>query len=212
MNRVGVLALQGAVSEHLGALRTIGVEAEEVRYPEQVERLDGLILPGGESTTLEKLMRRFEFDQALEVGIERGLAVWGTCAGLILLAQEITSAIEGQRGFSHLPVRVQRNAFGRQLESCEVPVDMPILQGGSFPAVFIRAPGITKCLATEVEILGQHQGMIVAVRWKRMLATSFHPELTDDVRLHRYFLEQVMGIKKDREDGEPTRNFQGSVH
>ena len=193
--KIGVLALQGAVSEHIDVLNDLGVESVAVRYAEELEDLDGLILPGGESTTLEKLMRRFGLDTALAPALERGLACWGTCAGMILLSQEITNAIPDQTGLGHLPVRVVRNCFGRQVDSCETPLEIRGLEGETFPAVFIRAPGIEKALEPEVEILGHHQEMIVAVRYGRILATSFHPELTGDNRLHRFFVEEVVGCK-----------------
>lgn len=190
---IGVLALQGAVREHRDMLTGLGVECCEVRTPEQLESLDGLLMPGGESTTLEKLMRRFGLDVALQEAIDRGMAVWGTCAGMILLAQRITNAIPGQTGLGHLPVVVERNAFGRQVESCETIVEVRGLKPAAFPAVFIRAPRVVESLSAEVETLGTWEGSVVAVRYQRLLATSFHPELTHDDRLHRYFLESVVG-------------------
>ncbi len=193
--KLGVLALQGAVSEHLDVLNDLGVEGLAVRYAEELEDLDGLILPGGESTTLEKLMRRFGLDVALRQALERGMACWGTCAGMILLSQEIANAINGQTGLGHLPVKVVRNCFGRQVDSCETPLEIKGLQGEAFPAVFIRAPGVSDILDPQIEVLAHHQDMIVAVRYGRVLATSFHPELTGDHRLHKFFIEQVVGCK-----------------
>lgn len=188
---VGVLALQGAVAEHVAALRGLGVEAREVRHASDCEGLDGLLIPGGESTTLEKLVRRFGIDEAIRLGVGRGMAVWGTCAGMILIASEIEGAIEGQTGLSLFPMRVRRNAFGRQLASCEVDLEVPSLVGGSFPAVFIRAPVASAVLDSAVETLACFEGQAVALRYRRLMATSFHPELTGDSRLHKAFLELV---------------------
>lgn len=187
---IGVLALQGAVSEHRAMLTSLGASNREVRQPEDFEGLHGLIIPGGESTTLEKLMKRFGLDQALASAISQGLAVWGTCAGMILLATEITNGIAGQTGLGHLPISVERNAFGRQVESCETPLEVEPLEGGPFSAVFIRAPRVVQA-AQDVEIWSKHEGSIVAVRKDRLMATSFHPELTGDDRLHRLFVERI---------------------
>ena len=190
--KVGVLALQGAVSEHREILTLLGVESRAVRFQEDFVDLDALIIPGGESTTLEKLMKRFGLDKILADSIRDGLAVWGTCAGMILLAQEITNGIEGQAGLGHLAVSVERNAFGRQVESCEVPLRIESLKGEDFPAVFIRAPRVVGALSEEVEVLATHQDKIVGVRQGRLLATSFHPELTGDPRLHQFFVEGIV--------------------
>lgn len=196
--KVGVLALQGAVSEHREILASLGVDTRAVRFQEDFADLDALIIPGGESTTLEKLMKRFGLDKALADSIADGLAVWGTCAGMILLAQEITNGIEGQEGLGHLAVSVERNAFGRQVESCEVPLRIKSLPGGDFSAVFIRAPRVVSILSEEVEVLATHQDKIVAVRQARLLATSFHPELTGDPRLHQFFVEGIVKGSKAR--------------
>ena len=189
---IGVLALQGAVSEHRRMLSDIGAPSREVRQAEDFRDLKGLIIPGGESTTLEKLMRRFELDKALADAIDGGLAVWGTCAGMILLAREITNGIPGQQGLGHLAVRVERNAFGRQVESCETPLDMTPLGNEPFSAVFIRAPKVIQALDDEVEVWARLQDQIVAVRQDKLMATSFHPELTGDHRLHRLFVEELV--------------------
>lgn len=191
---IGVLALQGAVSEHRRMLSDIGAPSREVRQAEDFRDLKGLIIPGGESTTLEKLMRRFELDKALADAIDKGLAVWGTCAGMILLAREITNGIPGQQGLGHLAVRVERNAFGRQVESCETPLEMTPLGSDPFSAVFIRAPKVIQALDDEVEVWGRLQDQIVAVRQGKLMATSFHPELTGDHRLHRLFVEELAGL------------------
>ena len=189
---IGVLALQGAVSEHRRMLSDIGAPSREVRQAEDFRDLKGLIIPGGESTTLEKLMRRFELDKALADAIDKGLAVWGTCAGMILLAREITNGIPGQQGLGHLAVRVERNAFGRQVESCETPLEMTPLGSDPFSAVFIRAPKVIQALDDEVEVWGRLQDQIVAVRQGKLMATSFHPELTGDHRLHRLFAHRPL--------------------
>lgn len=191
---IGVLALQGAVSEHRRMLSDIGAPSREVRQAEDFHDLKGLIIPGGESTTLEKLMRRFDLDKALAYAIDEGLAVWGTCAGMILLAREITNGIPGQQGLGHLAVRVERNAFGRQVESCETPLEMTPLGSEPFSAVFIRAPKVIQALDDEVEVWARLQDQIVAVRQGKLMATSFHPELTGDHRLHRLFVEELAGL------------------
>lgn len=185
---IGVLALQGAVAEHIGMLRGLGVEAREVRHAQDCQELDGLLIPGGESTTLEKLVRRFGIDAAIKDGVANGMAVWGTCAGMILIAQEIEGGIPGQSGLGLFPMRVRRNAFGRQLASCEVDLPMASLGPEPFPAVFIRAPVATAVLHPDVQILAQWEDRTVALRYQRLLATSFHPELTGDPRLHQQFL------------------------
>ena len=187
---IGVLALQGAVSEHRRMLTDIGAENCEVRLPEHLEGLKGLVIPGGESTTLEKLMKRFGLDIALSTALDQGLAVWGTCAGMILLSQQITNGIPEQHGLGHMAVKVERNAFGRQVDSCEASLPITSLEGGPFPAVFIRAPRVVETLSDEVEVLATHENEIVAVKQGKLLATSFHPELTGDDRLHRLFVEQ----------------------
>lgn len=175
-------------------LSDIGAPSREVRQAEDFHDLKGLIIPGGESTTLEKLMRRFDLDKALADAIDEGLAVWGTCAGMILLAREITNGIPGQQGLGHLAVRVERNAFGRQVESCETPLKMTPLGSEPFSAVFIRAPKVIQALDDEVEVWARLQDQIVAVRQGKLMATSFHPELTGDHRLHRLFVEELAGL------------------
>lgn len=188
---IGVLALQGAVEEHISMLRGLGVEAREVRHAEDCHGLEGLLIPGGESTTLEKLVRRFGIDAAIAQGVENGMAVWGTCAGMILIASEIEGGIAGQTGLGLLPMRVRRNAFGRQLASCEVDLELPVLGDQPFPAVFIRAPVAEAPLESGVRVLAKLEEQIVALDYRRLMATSFHPELTGDARLHRHFLDVV---------------------
>jgi 5'-phosphate synthase pdxT subunit len=185
---IGVLALQGAVAEHVRMLGGLGVRAHEVRHAQDCQELDGLLIPGGESTTLEKLVRRFGIDTAIKDRVASGMAVWGTCAGMILIAQEIEGGIPGQSGLGLFPIRVRRNAFGRQLASCEVDLPIPSLGLEPFPAVFIRAPVASAVLHPGVQTLAQWEGQIVALRYQRLMATSFHPELTGDPRLHQQFL------------------------
>jgi 5'-phosphate synthase pdxT subunit len=192
MPRIGVLALQGDFREHIRALLRLGVEATEVRLPQHLAGLDGLILPGGESTTMGKLAVEFGLLEPLRGLAAGGLPMWGTCAGLILLARD---AGHSQPLIGALDVTVQRNAFGRQLQSFETDLTVPALAEPEppFRAVFIRAPLITG-VGPDVEVLARLDGVegrageIVAVRQGHLLATAFHPELTDDDRFHSYFL------------------------
>lgn len=185
--KVGVLALQGAVAEHMRSLEAVGVEAVAVKRVEQLDELDGLIIPGGESTTIGKLMRKYGFMEAVTSFHQSGKPLFGTCAGLIVLADRI----DGQED-AHLQLMdmtVARNAFGRQRESFETKlpvkgIDEPIT------AVFIRAP-LIKSVGSEVEVLSEYNGEIVTARQGTLLACSFHPELTDDVRLHAYFVDMI---------------------
>jgi 5'-phosphate synthase pdxT subunit len=183
--RVGVLALQGAFREHAEMLRRLGHEAVEVRLPEHLDGLEALILPGGESTTIGKLMETFRLREPLRAFATSGRPVWGTCAGMILLARDVGRQ---QPLLDLMDVRVRRNAFGRQVDSFETPVAIPALGEPPFPAVFIRAPSI-ESVGAGVDVLATlPDGTIVAARQGHLLATSFHPELTDDPRLHAYFL------------------------
>ncbi len=190
---VGVLALQGDVSEHLACLAEAGAEACEVRTRRELDAVDGLILPGGESTTVGKLLARFGLLEPLRRRIESGMPVYGTCTGLILLAREIEDGIDGQPRLGTMDITARRNAFGRQRESFEAPVALQGLGGEPFPAVFIRAPDIASC-GPRVEVLGRMGGRIVAARQGGMLVTAFHPELTGDLRVHRYFGEMVRAV------------------
>ena len=181
---VGVLALQGAVAEHLAALARIDSPALQVRTKEQLAQVDSLILPGGESTTLAKLLEREGLDQAIRQRALAGMPLWGTCAGMILLATEVVGAIPGQNSLGLVDMRVERNAYGRQLDSFETILEVgPV---AAVTAVFIRAP-VVHSVGDGVEVLSQCEGRIVAVRSGNILATSFHPELTQDGRLHAYF-------------------------
>jgi 5'-phosphate synthase pdxT subunit len=195
--RIGVLALQGDVVEHLRALESVGAQPVRVRRPEELDRLNGIIIPGGESTTIDTLSRIFEVREPLVDKIRNGLPAYGSCAGMILLADRIVDGIDDQQTFGGLDITVRRNAFGRQVDSFETDLDLDLddIDGSGFHAVFIRAPWVEKTGA-EVTVLGRvpHRadptgdGAIVAVRQGQLLATSFHPEVTGDRRLHAYFV------------------------
>lgn len=185
--KIGVLALQGAFAEHIAVLRRLGVEAVEVRKAEQLAGLDGLIIPGGESTTIGKLAVDFNLMEPLIEFGERK-PVWGTCAGAILLSKD---ARREQPLLGLMDITVERNAFGRQVESFEADLDVPALEGPPFHAFFIRAPLIEK-VSGDAEVIAQlADGRIVAARQGHLLATSFHPELTKDSRFHEYFLKLI---------------------
>ena len=187
--RIGVLASQGAFAEHIAVLRQLGVEALPVRLPHELEGLDGLIIPGGESTSIRKLM--VDYNLINEIGnlAQNDLPIFGTCAGMILLANEILdSEIEP---LALMDLTVRRNAFGRQRESFETELPIPVLGEKPFPGVFIRAPIIEQS-NSKVEILAKlANGTSVAARQGKLLASAFHPELTDDLRFHQYFLDIV---------------------
>ena len=189
--KIGVLALQGDVREHIVALNECGVTAFPVKTLEEIAEVDGLVIPGGESTTISKLARAFGLFDVIRDRIKNGLPVYGSCAGLILLADKVEDAIIGQESFGGLDVIARRNAFGRQVDSFEVDLQVKGLTEPVFRAVFIRAPWIEK-VGKEVEVLAEVSGHTVAVRSKNILATSFHPELTGDNRLHKYFVEQIV--------------------
>jgi 5'-phosphate synthase pdxT subunit len=188
--RVGVLALQGAFREHIYALEALDVGAVAVRLPKQLDDLAGLIIPGGESTAISKLMESYGFYEPIVARHAEGMAVWGTCAGAILIAKRITEGIEGQRGLDLMDIEVRRNAYGRQTESFEANLDFSHI-GEPYRGVFIRAPWI-ESVSEGVEVLSSHEGHIVAARQGSMLATTFHPELTGDPRIHRYFVQAVV--------------------
>ena len=194
---VGVLALQGDVREHLAALAECGVHPRPVRRPAELVGLDGIVLPGGESTTIDKLSRIFEVRDPLVAALRDGLPAYGSCAGMILLADEVIDGTADQQTFGGLDITVRRNAFGRQSDSFEADVDLTGIPG-PLHAVFIRAPWVERA-GPGVEVLGavavpgQDQRKIVAVRQGGLLATSFHPEMTDDLRVHRYFVDLVRG-------------------
>ncbi|SCF27002.1 pyridoxal phosphate synthase yaaE subunit [Micromonospora viridifaciens] len=210
---IGVLALQGDVREHVAALAGAGADARPVRRPAELDAVDGLVIPGGESTTISKLADIFELREPIDKRIAAGMPVYGSCAGMIMLAAAVLDGRPDQRGFQGIEMTVRRNAFGRQVDSFEAPVEITGVEGGQFHAVFIRAPWVER-VGAGVEVLGRvtdddsrsQRGVrraelesssgptadrIVAVRQGNLLATSFHPELTGDLRLHRYFVDLV---------------------
>jgi 5'-phosphate synthase pdxT subunit len=192
---VGVLALQGDVAEHLAMLQRVGAAARLVRRPREMADLDGILLPGGESTTMQKLAGAFGLLEPLRDAVRSGLPAFGTCAGMILLADTVQNAVAGQTTVGGLDIVVRRNAFGRQVDSFEADVELELDLPVRFHAVFIRAPWVEKAGA-EVEVVGRvasgdSVGRIVAVRQANLLATSFHPELTGDALLHDLFVDMV---------------------
>jgi 5'-phosphate synthase pdxT subunit len=192
---VGVLALQGDVREHLLALTSAGAAARRVRRADELEQVDGLVIPGGESTTISKLADEFGLLDPLRKRIGAGMPVYGSCAGMIMLATEVLDGRSDQQSFGGIEMTVRRNAFGRQVDSFEAPVEIAGVPGPSFSAVFIRAPWVER-VGDGVEVLGRvtegpAAGRIVAVRQGNAVATSFHPELTGDRRLHRWFVDLV---------------------
>ena len=189
--RIGVLALQGAFREHILSVEALDAKAVAVRLPDQLDDCDGLIIPGGESTAISKLMVSYGFYEPIQARHAAGMAVWGTCAGAILIAKEIVDGIPEQRGLELMDVSVQRNAYGRQVDSFEADLQFAHL-GDPYRGVFIRAPWIAS-VGDGVEILAKHEGHIVAAQQGNLMATTFHPELTGDPRIHRYFVEQVVG-------------------
>ena len=188
MNRIGVLGLQGDFEAHVKKLAELGVTASVIRWPGELERLSGLIIPGGESTTIGKVARRWELLEPLQAFGQSGRPLWGTCAGMIVMAHEVSDRAEDQPLLNLMDVTVRRNAFGRQVDSFEADLEVAALGDVPFHAVFIRAPLIER-VGSEVEVLAQlDDGTVVAARQGNLLATAFHPELTDDDRFHRYFL------------------------
>ncbi len=190
--KVGVLALQGAFREHIYALEALDVGAVAVRLPEQLGDCAGLIIPGGESTAIAKLMESYGFYAPIKVRFDEGMAVWGTCAGAILIAREVIDGVAGQRTLGLMDARVRRNAYGRQADSFEADLDFAHI-GEVYRGVFIRAPWLDE-VGEDVEVLARHDGQIVAARQGRLLATTFHPELTGDPRVHRFFVERVVSF------------------
>jgi 5'-phosphate synthase pdxT subunit len=192
--RIGVLALQGDFEAHLRAFTDLGVEARAVKLPEHLTDLDGIILPGGESTTIGKLMVQYGLREPLKQKIEEGFPVWGTCAGLILLAKETDNALASQPLLASIDIRVRRNAFGSQRESFETDLSVPVLGEAPFHAFFIRGPSIESA-GSGVEVLATlDDGTIVAVREGALLGTAFHPEVSGDPRFHHYFLRIVQSV------------------
>jgi 5'-phosphate synthase pdxT subunit len=192
--RIGVIASQGAFVEHIDMLRQLKVEARPVRLAKELAGLDGLIIPGGESTSISKLMVTYNLMDEVGNLARNGLPIFGTCAGMILLASEISSSDVVPLGL--MDIVVGRNVFGRQRESFETELSIPVLGKKPFPAVFIRAPAIEQTNG-KVEVLARlDDGTVVAARQAKLLVSAFHPELTSDLRFHRYFLDIVSGIRK----------------
>jgi 5'-phosphate synthase pdxT subunit len=191
---VGVLALQGDVAEHLRALSAVGARGVPVRRASELESVDGLVIPGGESTTLWRLTVAFELLDPLRKLIASGMPAFGSCAGMIMLADRLVDGVEGQQTFGGIDMTVRRNAFGRQVDSFEASIAVAGINGPPLHAVFIRAPWVEQTGAG-VEVLGvdERTGRIVAVRQGALLATAFHPELTPDPRIHELFVEIVKG-------------------
>ena len=191
---IGVLALQGDVREHVRALQAAGARSTLVRRPDELESVDGLIIPGGESTTLWRLAMSFEMLEPLRKILSAGLPAFGSCAGMIMLADRLVDGVDGQQTFGGIDMTVRRNAFGRQVDSFEADISLTGVTGPPLRAVFIRAPWVEQA-GDEVEILGtdERAGRIVAVRQGPLLATSFHPELTGDPRIHQLFVDIVKG-------------------
>jgi pyridoxal 5'-phosphate synthase pdxT subunit len=188
---IGVLALQGDVREHARALEDAGATAKPVRRLNEIEAVDGLLVPGGESTTLWKLATAFDLLDPIRKLIADGMPAFGSCAGLIMLADRIADGTEGQQTFGGIDMTARRNAFGRQVDSFEREV---LVDGAPFHAVFIRAPWVEQA-GPEVSVLGEDNGRIVAVRQGSLLATAFHPELTPDRRIHELFVKMVKGTR-----------------
>lgn len=190
---IGVLALQGDVREHVKALADAGAQARPVRRPEELDEVDGLVIPGGESTTMSKLAVVFGMLEPLRAFVRAGRPVYGTCAGMIMVADKLLDAREDQETLGGIDMIVRRNAFGRQNESFEAAIDVAGIPGGPVEGVFIRAPWVESVGGT-VEVLATYDGHTVAVRQGNVLATSFHPELTGDHRVHALFVDMVRRV------------------
>ena len=204
--RIGVLASQGAFAEHIAALQKLGVEAVPIRLPSQLHDLDGLIIPGGESTSISHLMLAYNLMDEIRRLAENGLPIFGTCAGMILLAKEIPDSDVEPLGL--MDMSVKRNAFGRQVDSFETELAIPALGEKPFHAVFIRAP-IIQQVNGNIEILAElNDGNVVAVKQENLIATAFHPELTDDLRFHQYFLNLI--DKSDKSILEENASAKGN--
>lgn len=191
---VGVLALQGDVVEHIAALQRAGADAIAVKTRDELARVDGLIIPGGESTTVMKLLNRFGLGEPIVARVRSGMPLWGTCMGMIVAAHEVAGL--DQPTLDLIDITVRRNAFGRQNDSAEIDLPIPALGDKPFPAIFIRAPWIEH-VGPEVELLAERDGHGVMVRQGNVLGTSFHPELAADPRVHAYFLDMVEEAKRN---------------
>jgi 5'-phosphate synthase pdxT subunit len=190
---IGVLALQGDFKEHIEALQRAGTRAREVRLPQELDEVEGLIIPGGESTTIGTLMRVFRFGDKIKALASRGFPIWGTCAGMIVIAKQIVEL--KQESLNLIGIDVRRNAFGRQVDSFETDLTIPSLGKQPFRAVFIRAPWIERT-GQKVEVMATlADGTPVAARQENIIVTSFHPELTEDQRFHRHFVQMAMSTR-----------------
>ena len=198
---VGVLALQGDVREHLAVLAVCGAIARPVRRPEELAGLDGIVLPGGESTTIDKLARIFAVREPLIAALRGGLPAYGSCAGMILLADRVLDGTADQQTFGGLDITVRRNAFGRQVESFEADVAVGGIAGGPMRAVFIRAPWVEQAgpavtVLARVDLPGTGESRIVAVQQGALVATAFHPEVTGDRRIHQHFVDLLRSLRR----------------
>jgi 5'-phosphate synthase pdxT subunit len=191
---VGVLALQGDYREHIAVLRSLGADVLPVRRAEDLEKVAGLVIPGGESSVMDKLSRLFGLAEPLKAAIASGLPVYGTCAGLIMLSNTVLDAIEGQQSLGGLDIDVRRNAFGSQTSSFEVDLDIPAVGEAPMHAVFIRAPVVERVGSDVTVVAALSDERVVAVEQDNLLGTSFHPEMTGDTRFHQYFLDRVAQV------------------
>lgn len=192
--KVGVLALQGDFREHAQAIQRLGLETAEVRLPRDLDQVDALIIPGGESTTIGKLLVRFDLMEPLRARAQEGFPIYGSCAGAIVLAKTVEDRAVDQPILGVMDIRIRRNAFGRQVDSFETDISIAPLGDRRYHAVFIRAP-IIESVGPAVNVIGRlEDGSIVAARQGRLLITSFHPELTGDPRFHQYFVELAQGL------------------
>jgi len=197
--RVGVLALQGDVREHAALLRGLGAEVVLVRRPDELATVSGLVLPGGESSVIDKLSRLFGMQEPIRAAIAAGMPMYGTCAGLILLADDVLDGIDGQESFGGMDVAVRRNAFGRQTESFETDLDVPALGEPAVHATFIRAPVVERVGAGVDVLASLPDGTVVAVQQGSLLGTSFHPEVDGETRFHERFLDLAETFALTRE-------------
>jgi 5'-phosphate synthase pdxT subunit len=195
--KVGILALQGAFIEHESAVQKCGASSIQVRTPGQLEEIDGLIIPGGESTTIEKLMKKYKFYRPLDDFYKKKKPIFGTCAGLIILAENIDGK---DSGLGYININVERNAYGRQIDSFEEFLDLDLDNGSDdsikFKSIFIRAPKISGS-GEDVKILAKLKGETVLAQYKNILVCAFHPELTEDLRIHKYFIEMIKNSKRE---------------
>jgi 5'-phosphate synthase pdxT subunit len=186
--KIGVLDLQGAVSEHIRAINELSEQGIPIKNPDELSVVQALIIPGGESTAIGKLMVKYNFIEPVKKMVLKGFPVYGTCAGLILLAKRIIG--NSQPLLELMDIEVRRNAFGRQKESFEADIDVPIFKGKKYPGVFIRAP-LIESAGEKVDVLAFYEKKIIMAREKNILVTAFHPELTDDLRIHQYFIDMI---------------------